>query len=527
MKVCRLCRRYASGAADQCTFDGGELLDAPVPPVAPGETIGPYTVKRALAAGQSGVLLLCSREVESPATVEPAAPPSATEEAPKTAVEEEPPSATEDAPKTATEDAPKTATEDTPPSATEDAPKTATEDAPATATEEAPKTTEEEEATRTATGEATSTAAAEAPASAAEEEPPAATEEAPPDEVVVKVLNKAVGSIDARRPVLESAAALSMEGLQPILEVFEHGERLCVTQSLMQGSTLAALLPKLGPLDEADAVAIGRRLCEVLTVVHESGLAHLDLRPGHLFVPEGASPRDAVLFDLGAPSPPGRLTAPELFTGRTPSPQATDVYGLCVTLYVLLGGRSPFRTDDPEELSWLIRSAPPPPLRVVRRTGGVDPSLERLILWGMAKDPRDRPSLSRVATALTAIAEGDHETVDRVLERSAEATSKVQRSSRSSRPAFPSSRSPLPRFLSDTSATLRVVQKILPKGVLRSTGVTQGFFIEGEEMEREVAAAEAEDRLARHENLVAWLRLAALLAVALALGGLAVWAAMR
>lgn len=424
MKVCRLCRRYASGAADQCTYDGGELLEAPVPPVAPGESIGPYVVKRALAAGQSGVLLLCFEEEAGEGSGE------------RGAIRD-----------------------------------------------------------RDRTGDVLE------------------------DLVVVKVLNKVAGSTDARRPVLESAAALSMPGLHPILEILEHGDRLCVVEALLQGTTLAASLPRSGPLDQPDALAIGRRLCDVLAVVHESGLSHLDVRPGHLFVPEGASVRDAVLLDLGSPSPPGRLSAPELFVGGPPNPEATDVYGLCVTLYVLLGGRSPFRTDDPEELSWLIRNTPPPPLRVVRRTGGVDPALERLILWGMSKDPRDRPSLARVGAALEALDAGDHEAIDRALDEAADQTSRVARASRSSRPS-------LPRFLSETSATLKFVERILPSR-LKSTGLTQGFYIAGEEMERDLAMAEAEERLARRDNLIAWLRLGALLTVALALGGFAVWMLMR
>jgi len=412
MKVCRLCRRYAQGSAGQCAFDGGELLEAPVPPLAPGETMGRFEVKRALAAGQTGVLLLCLDKGK-------------------------------------------------------------TED----------------------------------------------------QDVVIKVLNKLAAPVDARRAVLDSAAALHAEGLHPIDEVFEHDERLCIVQAVLTGTTLAAMLPNTGPLEPAEAVVLGRRLCEALTIIHESGLAHYDIRPGHLFVPEGSPSSEALLFDLGMPSPPGRLAPPERYDDA-PDPVRSDIYGLCVTLYVALAGRSPFRTDSVEELSWLIHNAPPPPLRVVRKTGGVDPSLERLITWGMSKDPGDRPSLKKVREALEGMASGDHEAVDKALKDAADDTAKQVRR-KSVRSSSVPMRSPVPRLGADTSATLKFVRKIFPKNMLKPTGVTHAFFVEGDEIEREVEMAAYEETLARRELLSAWYRLLTLLIIALALGGVTVWALMR
>lgn len=411
MKVCRLCRRYAAGGAGQCAFDGGELLDAPLPPMAPGDSLGRYEVKKALAAGQTGVLLLC-----------------------------------------------------------------------------VDKGTEDH------------------------------------DEVVVKVYNRTAKPIDARRAVLESVAALSTEGLHPIDDVFEFDDRLCSSQGLLEGSTLAATLPHSGPLEPMEAIALGRHLCEILTVVHESGLAHHDIRPGHLFIPEGASPSEALLFDLGSPSPAGRLAPPEVYDDN-PDSTKSDIYGLCVTLFVCLAGRSPFRTDTIEELSWLVHNAPPPPLRVVRKTGSVDPSLERLVTWGMAKDPEDRPTLEQMSKALQGMATGDHETVDSAL-ASADITSRVERR-RTARSSASPSLSPLPRFLTDSSTTLKFVKKIFPRNVLKTTGFTQAFYIEGEAIEQEVQMAAYEEALARRENLAAWGRLLVLLVIALALGGFTVWALMR
>lgn len=411
MKVCRLCRRYAAGGAETCAFDGGELLEGPVPPFAPGDSLGDYSVKRALFAGQTGVVLECLAEGEDE------------------------------------------------------------------------------------------------------------------ESVLIKVFNQMAGGAEARRKVLESAAALTMDGLHPVEELFEYEGRLCGVMEQLEGATLASSLKQEGPMEPKIAVELGQRLCETLLVVHESGLAHYDIRPGHLFVRDGETPGDVVLLDLGSPSPPGRLGAPERFDNKAHATK-TDIYGVCVTLYVALAGRSPFRTDAVDELTWLVHNAPAPPLRVIRKTGSVDPALERLIIWGMAKDPLERPTLEQLTEAFAGLAEGDYEQVETILGQ-AEAAKKEaekQREEERARARMAVMRSPRPAFLDDDNPTMRMVRKILPASMLKSTGLTQSFFVDGEQMEREVAQLAFEEAQARRENLSAWIRLITLLLIALVLGGVTVWA---
>lgn len=424
MKVCRLCRHYAPGAMERCPRDGGELVEGPVPPVAPGEEVGPYLVGRALAAGQSGVLLLVRKDE---------------------------------------------------------------------------------------------------------------AEEGSPDRLI-KVLNPFVGPVDARRPVLESVLELSIEGLQPIDELLEEAGRLCLVREVVAGTSLAVRLKLEGPLDQEEAVGLGRHLCRVAGEVHDAGLQHHDIRPGHLLIPEGEAPRSARLLDLGSPSPPGAMSAPELHQGRG-GVEATDVYGICMTLYVALAGRSPFRADAPDELAWMVRSAPPPPLKVVRKDASVDPALEQLVMWGLSKDPRDRPDLEKVSAVLEALAEGEAEVVTGELE-GAPSTALPPRAEP------PPEAPPVDEAPPEVSAvaealrekalladgenpTMRIVRKILPKAILKPTGLTQSFFVEGEEMEREVARAAYEEALARQQNVAVWLRFLAVLIVAVTLGAATVWILMR
>ncbi len=339
--------------------------------------------------------------------------------------------------------------------------------------------------------------------------------------VLMKALARPEGGVDARSTILESAAAVDVDGLLPIREVLALEGRTLVVRPFVEGTTLAARAKVEGPMAEADAVALGRRLCETLGAVHAAGLVHGDLRPGHVLFAEGKRLDEALVVDLGCPSPPSATSAPELFGGKAAVP-ATDVYGLCMTLYVALVGRSPFRADAAEELTWLVRSSPPPPLKVMRPGVEVPSDLERLIAWGLAKDPAARPALSEVAEVLAGVGRGDGPAAAAVLSRApGPDDSGPRRPPRGSIPPEALGRA------DESSPTLRVVQKLLPKAILRSTGLTQAFFVEGEEMEREVARAAAEETRAARENALAWVRALALLLIGVSLAVLTIWGLWR
>jgi hypothetical protein len=165
-------------------------------------------------------------------------------------------------------------------------------------------------------------------------------------------------------------------------------------------------------------------------------------------------------------------------------------------------------------------------LRVIRKTGSIDPSLEQLIIWGMAKDPLERPSLEQLGEALDGLASEQFDRVSKVLAQAESLKREAARARQQERAKARAAvrRSPRPTLLDDDNPTMRMVKKILPASMLKSTGLTQSFFIDGEQMEREVAQLAYEESLARRENFSAWLRLLTLLLIAVVLGGVTVWA---
>jgi serine/threonine protein kinase len=143
--------------------------------------------------------------------------------------------------------------------------------------------------------------------------------------------------------------------------------------------------------------AMGIKLCGALETAHHADVLHTGVCPANVWVTEWGEPVLAN-FEESAPvaggAPQHALhatsphTAPELLEGGAPT-EATDVYGLAVTLYELLAGHPAFPAHRDERQSETS-------LRILRGVYAPLPSavpieLADLICWAMAVDPAQRP----------------------------------------------------------------------------------------------------------------------------------------
>ncbi len=134
----------------------------------------------------------------------------------------------------------------------------------------------------------------------------------------------------------------------PLYDFWREPGAACLVMRLMRGGSVAQRVRSHGALSTRAVADILRDVGPALEAAHRIGVVHRDVRPANLLLDEDGA---AYLADFGialagAPSP-GMSPAitgyapPELLRGE-PVGNASDVYGLGVTVYELLTGEAPF-----------------------------------------------------------------------------------------------------------------------------------------------------------------------------------------
>jgi len=148
------------------------------------------------------------------------------------------------------------------------------------------------------------------------------------------------GSVARLRDEARAMAGLNHESLATIygLEVWRRTPVLVV--EYLAGGTLAGRLAR-GPLPRAEVVALGIRLADALTYMHDRGLLHRDVKPGNIGLTSDGLAKllDFGLSDAaGAPAGTPAYLPPEALDGAPPD-AADDLWGLCAVLLEAGGGR--------------------------------------------------------------------------------------------------------------------------------------------------------------------------------------------
>jgi eukaryotic-like serine/threonine-protein kinase len=219
--------------------------------------------------------------------------------------------------------------------------------------------------------------------------------------VVIKTLNDKV----QRRPdftrfqqdFLNEAIKLAKCNHPHIVQIDEviHEDTLwCIVMEYIDGENLAHQVENKGLLPEAEALRYIQQIGEALTVVHNNGLLHRDVKPQNIML--RADKSEAILIDFGiAREFSQNLTQTHtqmLADGFSPIEQYDkrakrgafiDVYALAATLYCLLTGEVP--TIAP------IRAIGTPLEEPKTINSSISERVNQAILQGMEIKPENRP----------------------------------------------------------------------------------------------------------------------------------------
>lgn len=230
--------------------------------------------------------------------------------------------------------------------------------------------------------------------------------------VVVKVVRPAlVADESSLRGLRREAEALATVNHPVVVRGLRHrpdGERPHLVLEQIDGPRLSSLVRRHGPLQEQQYLPLGIEIASALHYLRHLGWTHLDIKPSNVIM--GAPAR---LIDLSVArrvEDAAALTVP-IGTDRYLSPEqceppttgepghASDVWGLCATLFEAVAGYQPF--DDGDLDSPDVRARYPQlvdlPYELPDR---VPHEVVKVLYAGLEKRPADRPLPHEVAEAL-------------------------------------------------------------------------------------------------------------------------------
>jgi serine/threonine protein kinase/methyl-accepting chemotaxis protein len=260
----------------------------------------------------------------------------------------------------------------------------------------------------------------------------------------IKVLKR---SLCAHQEVVErfidEARAVNQIGHANIVDVFAFGVladgRSYFVMEWLEGRTLYEHL-RARDLRPSDQIEILDQLSDALDAAHDKGIVHRDIKPENVFLVQERSRYFVKLLDFGvaklgmgtkhASEGVAVLGTPAYISPEQASAQEvdrkTDIYSLGVIAFELFTGRRPFEAERAlEMMAKHIHHKPPHPRDV---KPSIPPILDELVFAMLAKDPKERPELSRVREVLAELR------VAAMLEESGEVTGSFASDLSSARP---------------------------------------------------------------------------------------------
>ncbi len=202
-----------------------------------------------------------------------------------------------------------------------------------------------------------------------------------------------------------AASRLDHPNIVRALDYGEANNSPYLVMEFVEGESLGQKVEREGRMPEADAIRILAQVAQGLHRAHKQNLIHRDVKPDNILIRTDGS---AKLADLGLVketetdlnlTKTGRglgtphFMAPEQFRNAKGADVRCDIYSLGATLYVLVTGELPFKSNGPLD-AWMkkIQNDLVPPKQLV-------PTLSDRVNWAilraMSADAEQRPRSCR------------------------------------------------------------------------------------------------------------------------------------